>query len=76
MVQKEKLFQNTKLANQRVHLFVKRKNLCETQEHEQGQSSTKHHSPGDLSCKARDESNDAVLHDAVKAGNDLAAIFK
>mmetsp|Transcript_24880 Transcript_24880/g.59062 ORF Transcript_24880/g.59062 Transcript_24880/m.59062 type:complete len:561 (+) Transcript_24880:126-1808(+) len=30
----------------------------------------------DLSCKARDESNDKVLHDAVEAGARLGAIFK
>merc|ERR1712168_1582240 len=30
----------------------------------------------DLSCKARDETNDQVLHDAVAAGKDIAAIFK
>lgn len=30
----------------------------------------------DLSCKARDESNDQVLHDAVDAGKKVGAIFK
>jgi len=30
----------------------------------------------DLSCKARDETNDQVLHDAVAAGKEIAAIFK
>ena len=30
----------------------------------------------DLSCKSRDETNDKVLHDAVAAGKDIAAIFK
>jgi len=30
----------------------------------------------DLSCKARDESNDAVLHDAVAAGAKCGSIFK
>jgi isocitrate dehydrogenase len=30
----------------------------------------------DLSCKARDESNDQVLHDAVEAGKRIGAIFK
>jgi isocitrate dehydrogenase len=30
----------------------------------------------DLSCKARDESNDKVLHDAVEAGSRIGAIFK
>lgn len=30
----------------------------------------------DLSCKARDESNDKVLHDAVAAGARIGAIFK
>merc|ERR1719265_1750013 len=30
----------------------------------------------DLSCKARDESNDQVLADAVKAGSRIGAIFK
>lgn len=30
----------------------------------------------DLSCKARDESNDKVLHDAVSAGKRIGAIFK
>jgi len=30
----------------------------------------------DLSCKARDESNDKVLHDAVEAGKRIGAIFK
>ncbi|KAI2500048.1 Isocitrate/isopropylmalate dehydrogenase [Fragilaria crotonensis] len=30
----------------------------------------------DLSCKARDASNDKVLHDAVEAGSRIGAIFK
>lgn len=30
----------------------------------------------DLSCKARDESDDKVLHDAVEAGKRIGAIFK
>jgi isocitrate dehydrogenase len=30
----------------------------------------------DLSCKARDETNDQVLRDAVEAGKELGAIFK
>ena len=30
----------------------------------------------DLSCKARDETNDQVLHDAVEAGKRIGAIFK
>lgn len=30
----------------------------------------------DLSCKARDDSNDQVLHDAVAAGKRVGAIFK
>lgn len=30
----------------------------------------------DLSCKARDETNDKVLHDAVAAGKTVGAIFK
>merc|ERR1719420_1566385 len=30
----------------------------------------------DLSCKARDESDDKVLHDAVAAGARIGAIFK
>lgn len=30
----------------------------------------------DLSCKARDETNDKVLHDAVEAGARIGAIFK
>ena len=30
----------------------------------------------DLSCKARDESDDAVLHNAVEAGKRIGAIFK
>lgn len=30
----------------------------------------------DLSCKARDESNDKVLRDAVAAGKRIGAIFK
>jgi isocitrate dehydrogenase len=30
----------------------------------------------DLSCKARDASNDQVLKDAVKAGKEIGAIFK
>ena len=30
----------------------------------------------DLSCKARDESDDKVLHDAVAAGKRIGAIFK
>lgn len=30
----------------------------------------------DLSCKARDDTNDKVLHDAVAAGKVLCSIFK
>ena len=30
----------------------------------------------DLSCKARDDSDDKVLHDAVEAGKKIGAIFK
>lgn len=30
----------------------------------------------DLSCKARDDTNDKVLHDAVAAGKTLCSIFK
>ena len=30
----------------------------------------------DLSCKARDDTNDQVLKDAVKAGKNLCSIFK
>lgn len=30
----------------------------------------------DLSCKARDDTNDKVLHDAVAAGKALCSIFK
>lgn len=30
----------------------------------------------DLSCKARDETDDKVLHDAVEAGKRIGAIFK
>ena len=30
----------------------------------------------DLSCKARDDTNDKVLHDAVSAGKAVCSIFK